>query len=102
MKDETPEFDTVYETLTEQARSSRVINRGFGSDGNEPPMDAINRVICHAADCMHWSDGNKCVADDIELTIRPGANRDSRTRVECTTYEPTIGGERMSDMTDML
>ena len=46
----------------------------------------IPRVTCYASDCIHWSAGDKCVAEDIELAIRPGATKDSRVRVECTTY----------------
>ena len=86
MKDKKPQFDTVYETLTEQARTSRVINRGFGSDGNEPPPDAINRVTCRCIDCEHHSknEQNECLAESIELTF----GGEGKNICECITYSP--------------
>jgi hypothetical protein len=44
----------------------------------------IPRVTCHCHDCMSWSAGNKCVAENIELAF--GQNAAGETTCECQTY----------------
>ena len=45
----------------------------------------IPRVTCFCDDCEHWSSGNKCVAENIELTYN---RSDGGVICECQTYNP--------------
>jgi hypothetical protein len=45
----------------------------------------ISRVTCFCDDCEHWSSGNKCVAESIELTYN---RSDDGVICECKTYNP--------------
>jgi hypothetical protein len=51
----------------------------------------IPRVTCFCDDCVHWSAGNKCVAESIELSY--GWTDDQVARgeqiCECQTYVST-------------
>lgn len=53
--------------------------------GKENP-EAINSVTCFCDDCEHWSAGNKCVAESIELTW--GEDTSGNRTCECQTYNP--------------
>ena len=47
---------------------------------------ALKGITCFCDDCEHWSAGNKCVAESIELTWGEGTSG-NRT-CECQTYNP--------------
>ena len=47
----------------------------------------IPRVTCYAADCVHWSAGDKCVAESIELSRKKDI--DLGVVVICETYTAT-------------
>ena len=48
----------------------------------------IPRVTCFCNDCEHWSAGNKCVAESIELVFEPN-HEDPNRWCKCKTYNPT-------------
>lgn len=45
---------------------------------------AIDRVSCHCDDCKFWSEGNKCVAENINLSF--GKDSEDNTICVCETY----------------
>ena len=45
----------------------------------------IDRVTCFCNDCEHWSSGNKCVAESIELVFHPDEESPDRW-CKCNTY----------------
>tara|TARA_R110002167_G_scaffold126336_1_gene307033 strand:- start:219 stop:476 length:258 start_codon:yes stop_codon:yes gene_type:complete len=47
----------------------------------------IPRLACYASDCMHWSAGDKCVAEKVELSRVRG--RSFAMTVICETYTTT-------------
>jgi hypothetical protein len=54
--------------------------------GEEEPHNAeLKGVTCHCNDCMHWADGNKCVAGSIELVFHPSPDSPDRW-CKCATY----------------
>lgn len=50
-------------------------------------------VNCHVANCAHWSDGNKCGAD--EILVQTDAHEDYSTELsnELSSDEPEYAGE---------
>ena len=64
--------------------SQLIYEAQFGHDGSHADSETPTNtgITCHCDKCTFWSEGNKCVAEEITLTLQHGD-------CVCETYNPS-------------